>query len=159
MVSLRAVLSPRATILVFCNNLSHEEIQHFLRSGANGCILWQDLTTTVVSRMFALLLHSHLTVLSRSLMESAFPESSAEHASENLRANFTPRELAILRYLGQGLAHQEIAQREFLSVRSVRRTIHQLQRKLNAHSMFALGVRAGELGLADEPQREGSSLW
>jgi two-component system, NarL family, response regulator DevR len=57
------------------------------------------------------------------------------------------RQRAILRRMAEGATHEEIAQSEGLGVRTVNREIENLYAKLNVSSPFALGVRAGQLGL------------
>jgi DNA-binding CsgD family transcriptional regulator len=59
--------------------------------------------------------------------------------------------MVVLWCMAQHQTHEEIAAQEFLSVRSVRRTIHDLQRKLDAPTTFLLGVRAAQYGLISEP--------
>ncbi len=59
----------------------------------------------------------------------------------------TPRQQAILRGLAQGLTREEIAQVEGLSLRTVKRTISEIQAKVGVTTPFALGVAAVRLGL------------
>lgn len=62
--------------------------------------------------------------------------------------NLTPRELEVLRLVGQGLSTNEIAARLNLSRATVRNHADRLRQKLGAHSRIEALVRAGQLGIA-----------
>jgi DNA-binding CsgD family transcriptional regulator len=61
--------------------------------------------------------------------------------------DLSPRELDVLRLLGQGLTDIAVGRRLWLCDRSVRRLIAALQHKLNVESRFELAVEAGRRGL------------
>jgi DNA-binding NarL/FixJ family response regulator len=147
---LRGLLGPSSTIVVIANHLSAAEAASFARAGADGCLLWEDLTVELAAQLLALLLTHRIILQSRTLwagmLQELFPATTGLPANVQL----SPRELMVLWHLAHRLTHEQIAARESLSVRTVRRTIDQLQRKLNAPSAFLLGLRAAQIGL-DEP--------
>jgi DNA-binding CsgD family transcriptional regulator/tetratricopeptide (TPR) repeat protein len=67
-------------------------------------------------------------------------------------ANLTPRELEVLVLVAQGLHNREIAQRLFLSQRTVDRHVSALLRKLGARSRVGAAAEAHRLGIAGQDQ-------
>ena len=57
----------------------------------------------------------------------------------------------MLQGLASGLTQQEIADAEYLSVPSVKRTVATLRKKLEAPTDFVLGVKAVLQGFVSEP--------
>jgi len=78
----------------------------------------------------------------------AQPRRIGESASARLVAKLTPRELDVLRLLGQGLSTAAIAGRLNLSKATVRNHVDGVRSKLGAHSRIEAVVRAGQLGIA-----------
>jgi DNA-binding CsgD family transcriptional regulator len=65
-------------------------------------------------------------------------------------ANLTPRELEILTFVAQGLRNAEIAERLFLSHRTVDHHVSAILRKLDVDSRGQASTEAVRLGLADQ---------
>ncbi len=63
----------------------------------------------------------------------------------------TPREREILRCLAKGYTNREIAEKLYLSVRTIESHRAHIQDKLNVKGRAALQRKARELGLADDP--------
>lgn len=61
--------------------------------------------------------------------------------------HLSPRERAVLRHLANGLTREQMAQAEGINSRTVRRTISDLEHKLNAPTLFLLGMKASQFGL------------
>jgi LuxR family maltose regulon positive regulatory protein len=84
---------------------------------------------------------------------TAFPQSATVPQSEirNLKSKMveplSPRELEVLRFIEQGLSNQEIADRLFLAVSTVKGYTRTLFDKLQVQRRTEAVVRARELGL------------
>jgi DNA-binding NarL/FixJ family response regulator len=63
-------------------------------------------------------------------------------------ANLTPRELEVLALVIQGLQNAEIAERLFLSPRTVEHHVAAILRKLDVRTRGQAGVKAARLGIA-----------
>ena len=65
-------------------------------------------------------------------------------------AQLTARELEVLALVAEGLGNREIAERLFLSERTVAHHVSAILRKLGVRTRAQAGVRAVRLGLAAE---------
>jgi len=63
-------------------------------------------------------------------------------------ANLTPRELEVLALLGDGLANAEIAERLFLSEKTVAHHVSAILRKLGVANRVQAVTEAARLGIA-----------
>jgi DNA-binding CsgD family transcriptional regulator/tetratricopeptide (TPR) repeat protein len=81
---------------------------------------------------------------------------SARIPAELVDAGVTAREVEVLRLVGEGLPNNEIAQRLYVSVRTVEAHVSSLLRKLNARSRGELTVRSTAITF-DEPRVQTSS--
>ncbi|XIE79119.1 LuxR C-terminal-related transcriptional regulator [Streptomyces sp. SBR177] len=68
-------------------------------------------------------------------------------APERESAEATPQEIALLKLLAEGLTDEAAARKLGVSLRTERRMITELSKRLGAASRFQLGQRASELGL------------
>lgn len=76
------------------------------------------------------------------------PASPAPHAHAELLADpLTPREIDVLRLIGQGLSNQEIAERLFIALNTVKRHTSSIYGKLGVGSRARAAARARALGL------------
>ena len=85
--------------------------------------------------------------LLRDVVEPAFPAPAPATASASLPEPLTPREIEILRLIAAGLRNQEIADRLFISLPTVKRHIANAYGKLGATHRTEAMARANALGL------------
>jgi DNA-binding CsgD family transcriptional regulator len=74
-------------------------------------------------------------------------------------AQLTARELDVLELVAEGLANREIAQRLFLSEKTVAHHVSAILRKLDVRTRAQAGVRAVRLGLAAQDRQAASPSW
>jgi len=67
--------------------------------------------------------------------------------TQEMARRLTERERAVLQRLTEGLTREQVRAIEAISLRTVNRTVADLERKLGAHNPFVLGARAALLGL------------
>jgi LuxR family maltose regulon positive regulatory protein len=81
------------------------------------------------------------------LRDRAAPDQSGTATPAQLSEPLSDREREILRLIEQGLSNQEIAQRLFVAVSTIKWHINHLYAKLDAHSRTQAIARARELSL------------
>jgi len=72
-------------------------------------------------------------------------------AAKEVFAELTRRELEVLELLGQGLRNRHIAQRLYLSEKTVKNHISSILAKLQVNDRTAAALLAAEHGLSDRP--------
>jgi two-component system, NarL family, response regulator LiaR len=114
-------------------------------------LMWADLRPETVPNCLALVLGSDLVIGSRAVLEEVLaPVECRNHPHRN-EIVLRSRERAVLQRLASGLTQQEIADAEYMSVPSVKRTVATLRKKLEAPTEFMLGMKAVLQGLVSEP--------
>lgn len=129
---------PSVKVMVMGLAESQAEIIEYVEAGAAGYVLKDDSVEellehiravyngeALVSPEIASALISRVSELSQLFDEAGrIPES----------ANLTPREKEVLQLLGQNLTNQEIADRLFIEVGTVKNHVHSILDKLNVNS-------------------------
>jgi DNA-binding NarL/FixJ family response regulator len=136
-----AIDHPEVKTLVFGLPKSEKAILHYIEAGATGYILKEDsmdkLLKTIrmaftgealVSPQIAAAMMSRLARLAN--MYGQGPLKQSWHESDEL----TRREQEVLGLIAQGLSNQEIANRLFIQVGTVKNHVHSVLRKLNVNS-------------------------
>ena len=77
-----------------------------------------------------------------------------QRGESRLARSLTPREVEVLRLVVQGQTNQQIARTLLISVSTVKRHIRQIITKLGVSDRVQAAVRAVELGLLDEQNRD-----
>jgi two-component system, NarL family, nitrate/nitrite response regulator NarL len=132
---------PDVKILVLGLPKSEKAILHYIEAGATGYVLKEDsvdkLLKTVraahsgeaiVSPQIAAALMNRLARLAN--LYGQGPLQKAWHESDEL----TRREQEVLNLIAQGLSNQEIANRLYIQVGTVKNHVHSVLRKLNVNS-------------------------
>ena len=114
-------------------------------------LMWADLRPETVPNCLALVLGNDLVIGSRAVLEEVLtPVECRNHPHRN-EIVLRSRERAVLQRLASGLTQQEIADAEYMSVPSVKRTVATLRKKLEAPTEFVLGMKAVLQGFVSEP--------
>lgn len=131
---------------IFANHLDLGQLAAFVRLGISGYFVWSDIQQAVMRPALEALLSGDILIGSHS-PALAFIASPSEGEYTGVKKPITSREGLVLRGLSQGLTRREIVVSTRLSERTIDRTIELLERKLDAHDSFVLGMRATLLRL------------
>lgn len=115
-------------------------------------LMWADLRPETVPNCLALVLGNDLVIGSRAVLEEVLSPVECRNHPHRDEIVLRSRERAVLLRLASGLTQQEIADAEYMSVPSVKRTVATLRKKLEAPTDFVLGMKAVRQGLVSEPR-------
>lgn len=123
---------PDTRVLVLTTFENDGYVVQALKAGASGYILKDEQPEAIVSAMLAIL--SGTRVMTQSVADQFLnlKGGSPEQRSDGM----TPREVEILRLLGQGLTNQQIAYRLTISEKTVRNHV------TNFYSKLGVGTRS-----------------
>lgn len=138
--------SPSSTIAVCASSFTIHELQILGELRVSGYLVWTDLCREKLRHALAAIL-SGVVVGSETVVAMVSAALGGRRARSDLAVSLTPREHAILAGLAAGRTREEIALAEQISVSTVKRTLADVQAKLDAPSLFVLGLKATRLGL------------
>jgi len=138
--------TPDSKIIVCAASIQPSEYRTLASLGVRGYVLWRDLDFATLHHSLDAVLNAELTVASRSVPQESLA-TGPPHTGSQAPVSLSEREQKVLNALAEGLTQKEIALSNQLSVRTVKRTVAQLEEKLAAPSPFVLGVKARSLGL------------
>jgi DNA-binding NarL/FixJ family response regulator len=131
-------------------------VKRALADGAAGYLL-KDATPEDLSQAINVAMSGSGNVLSPRVIQNLFEEHEAagrEHASSNGRRgeyNLTQREHDILALLAEGRANREIAQRLYLSEKTVKAHLAAIFRKLGVTNRTQAAMMAVQMGVGPVP--------
>jgi DNA-binding NarL/FixJ family response regulator len=114
-------------------------------------LMWADLRPETVPNCLALVLGNDLVIGSRAVLEEVLAPVECRNHRHRTEIVLRSQERAVLQRLASGLTQQEIADAEYMSVSSVKRTVATLRKKLEAPTDFVLGMTAVLQGFVCEP--------
>lgn len=137
---------PRIKLLVFANQPNQCLERALAELGAEGFILWDDLTPAALHYALGATLTAGLCVGSRKAVEElvARPHHTPSPAVGELLV--ASRERDVLNLLAEGFVTREIAERTGLGARTVERTVCRLKDRLRVTALHELRRKARELG-------------
>lgn len=123
---------PGAQFMVFTVHDDDLRVFEALKAGANGYMLKSSAPITILEAIRELMQGGApmSASVARRLVEHLRPASAAS----NEHAALTPREQNVLDLLAEGLLYKEIAEREGLSISTVKAHIHSIYKKLHVSS-------------------------
>jgi len=126
--------APEMKVLILSAHDNDEYVNQVIRSGANGYVL----KNTSPEELYAAIrtVHSGHAFFSPSL-SGRYGEGGALARGETESA-LTSREREVLQLIAEGETHQHIADRLFISVRTVDTHTNNIMRKLNLHDTASL---------------------
>lgn len=130
---------PEIKVLVVGVPKSKSIILQYVMAGASGYVLQEVPVEKMFDNIRAA--HDEKAIVSPDIA-AAFMEQIAELAHLSSRVNLdpssyeelTPRELEVLELIGEGLSNQEIADRLFIEVGTVKNHVHNILQKLDVSS-------------------------
>ena len=142
---------PEVKVVILSAHVKDHYLDQAMERGASGYFLKSDAPEAILEglrRVAADEVAFSAEVEQRlGAMTSAAKGSDAETAGSRLRL-LTPRELDVLRHIGQGLSRADIAQRMHRSVKTVDAHHTSIMRKLDIHDRAELTRYAIREGLA-----------
>lgn len=138
---------PASKIILLARRYEPGQLRAPEEVGIVGLLLWGDLSSAVLRHALALLLAGEIILGSRAVVTTFLAGLRGAGAGRLAAAGITERERAVLGRLAAGLTREQIAKAEGLSLRTVKRTIADLEQKLDAPNLFLLGLTAAQLGV------------
>ena len=137
---------PGSKILVLGEQVTPDALL-LLGTGIAGYLLWPNLTAATLLHCLATVVETDLTVSSRAVAPQVLATLPHPHRPPPSGIVLCGHERAVLRRLSEGMQQEEISEVEHLSLRTVKRTIAALEAKVEAPSLFMLGMKVERLGL------------
>lgn len=137
-------------VLVLTPRVEYQELLAVLRANAKGYLPFDATPTELVNAIRAvshgeLVLHA---TAARVLVESQEKDKFTAHGAVGFAPEgLTEREQAVLRLLCEGCSNKQIAQKLFISVRTVEGRLNNIYSKLGVHSRAEAIVAATRLGM------------
>ena len=146
--------APGIKVLILSAHDNDEYVAQVVRSGANGYVLKNTSPDELSQAIRAV--HSGQAFFSPSLSGrwgDIVGGVNAAAARESLKGNaLTTREREVLQLLAEGETHQAIADRLFISIRTVDTHANNIMKKLNLHDLASLVTYAIKNGIVILPR-------
>jgi DNA-binding NarL/FixJ family response regulator len=142
---------PEIAVVFLTGDVSDDAIGRAVQSGAVGFLLKGDAPNELapsIRRAAAGEMLIPADVLAKLLMSQRRIALTQAERAKGI-PTFTPRELDVLRLMGQGIESGGIAERLFVELTTVRWHVGHILDKLSVHSKLAAVLRASELGLLE----------
>jgi len=135
---------PGVKVLILSMHDNEEYIFPLLRAGASGYVLKRTAMTELISAIQAV--HRGHTILHPSVAEVVMREvqsSPPERAGPEDLDGLTDREIQVLTLIAEGLINREIADRLYISIKTVQAHRANMMEKLDLHDRVDLTKYAG----------------
>ena len=146
-------LCPQASILILSSFEDEESVTAALVAGASGYVLktvgWDRLADNIRSVYRGEMLLSP-SIAAKVVGQLTRMRDSANHRRDTL-TSLTPRELEVFELASQGLKNSEIAEKLFLSEKTIKTHLRNIYGKLDLASKADLRVYAERMGQSSEP--------
>lgn len=146
---------PEISVLVLTENLNDTYVIDAIHAGASGYIFLKDMTSRVLLQSIHRAVEGGTqmtTVLLRSAVENLIQngrKTLAERTAE--AANLTPREVDVLRLMGNGDQNKVIAAKLGITLDTTKKHVHNVIDKLQARSRTHASIIAAQAGLVGKP--------
>jgi len=137
---------PTSKIIIIGQILRHEDHLQLLELGIACYVRWEEMSPRRLRCILELVGGADVRVASGAVVGMLVPLERREWPYEQ-GFSLSEREQAVILGLAAGLTCERIAGRTYLSLRTVKRIIAALDKKLNAPTMFVLGMQAVRHGV------------
>ncbi|EKF51589.1 response regulator transcription factor [Lactococcus garvieae] len=137
--------TPEQKILILTSFLDDEKVFPALAAGAKGYILKTSQAAEIANAVRKVA--SGEDVLSQAVKEKI---SQQKHRKPELYDNLSKREMEVLKILAQGLSNQEIADRLFISLKTVKTHVSNIFNKLEVNDRTQATIYAIQHKLVDQ---------
>jgi len=138
---------PAVKIIAFSSFDDTHYIKQIIRSGASGYLLKNAGQQTIITAIKQVMCGEEY--LDESIKKTLIQESLSGHRRSMFEIPLTKREKEILRLIADGLSNQEIADKLFISLRTVETHRFNLTQKLDVKNAAGLVKEAIKRGLID----------
>lgn len=145
--------TPSVSIIILTMHENEAYLLEALRAGASGYVLKKAADNELISAIRAV--YGGEVFIPSSLTKSVVKEMvsgsvSREESVDNSQEQLSPRELEVLTMVAQGYTNQQLADRLYLSVKTVETYKARVMEKLNLNSRFELVRYALQHGFLDK---------
>jgi DNA-binding NarL/FixJ family response regulator len=137
--------APEIKVLVLTTFDDDEYVTQALRCGAKGYLLKDTPSTELADAIRAI--HRGYTQFGPGLMEKAFSNAPAVEEPPEAFTQLTPREQEVLQLIATGCSNREIAQKLYISERTVKNHVNSLLRRLNLRDRTQVAILAAKWSL------------
>jgi DNA-binding NarL/FixJ family response regulator len=137
--------APDIKVLVLTTFDDDEYVTQALRCGAKGYLLKDTPSTELADAIRAI--HRGYTQFGPGLMEKAFSSAPTPEEPPEAFTQLTPREQEVLQLIATGCSNREIAEKLYISERTVKNHVNSLLRRLNLRDRTQVAILAAKWSL------------
>ncbi len=137
--------APDIKVLVLTTFDDDEYVTQALRCGAKGYLLKDTPSTELADAIRAI--HRGYTQFGPGLMEKAFSSAPVVEEPPEAFTQLTPREQEVLQLIATGCSNREIAEKLYISERTVKNHVNSLLRRLNLRDRTQVAILAAKWSL------------
>ncbi|MBN2125430.1 MAG: response regulator transcription factor [Deltaproteobacteria bacterium] len=144
-------LVPETTVVVISMHAKIDYITEAFQAGAKGYVVKESATERLLECLKAVSRGEYFidSSLSHKVVQGLMGDGEKAAVRDGGYNSLTPREQQIMRLLAEGLSPKEIADKLFISPKTVENHRANLMNKLELHSTMELVRHAAKLGLID----------
>jgi DNA-binding NarL/FixJ family response regulator len=140
-----ATQAPHIKVLVLTTFDDDEYVTQALRCGAKGYLLKDTPSTELADAIRAI--YRGYTQVGPGLMEKAFSSAPVPEERPEAFTQLTPREQEVLQLIATGCSNREIAEKLYISERTVKNHVNSLLRRLNLRDRTQVAILAAKWSL------------
>jgi DNA-binding NarL/FixJ family response regulator len=137
--------APDIRVLVLTTFDDDEYVTQALRCGAKGYLLKDTPSTELADAIRAI--HRGYTQFGPGLMEKAFSSAPVVEEPPEAFTQLTPREQEVLQLIATGCSNREIAEKLYISERTVKNHVNSVLRRLNLRDRTQVAILAAKWSL------------